>query len=108
MKSTSSSSAVLVAAAAKQMMVHWKSKDDDMGTYWVPATPEYKWRGSVPPFSSLATLLQWRRLQGFRSGPPFIVQGIASASFPIGCGIDCGGESVVSSKPGRRSFVSSI
>ncbi|CAN1186855.1 hypothetical protein LINPERPRIM_LOCUS11084, partial [Linum perenne] len=43
--------------------------------------------------------------------------GIASASFPIenfyicsqcGCGIDCGGESVVSSKPGRRSFVSSI
>ncbi|CAN1144720.1 S-protein homolog 5 [Linum perenne] len=26
------------------MMVHWKSKDDDMGTHWVPATPEYKWR----------------------------------------------------------------
>ncbi|CAN1131336.1 S-protein homolog 1 [Linum perenne] len=28
----------------KQMMVHCKSKNDDMGTHWVPATSEYEWR----------------------------------------------------------------
>ncbi|CAN1269893.1 S-protein homolog 1 [Linum perenne] len=26
------------------MMVHCKSKNDDMGTHWVPATSEYEWR----------------------------------------------------------------